>query len=133
MSSGDEPIFPIIATKILNGDGTPGKHDAGIGEIQPSEGKCRGSLRVIETDVDTINYHENSWLQHASRLAPRLPTSDGPQARHFAFLASGHRAAPVWNCAACDVGVAESVDAPDFDWSARGEIRGAEPLKFGES
>lgn len=29
--------------------------------------------------------------------------------------------------------VAKSVDAADFNWSARGEIRGAEPLKVGES
>ena len=29
--------------------------------------------------------------------------------------------------------VAKSVDAADFNWSARGETRGAEPLKVGES
>ena len=29
--------------------------------------------------------------------------------------------------------VAKSVDAADFNWSARGETRGAEPLKIGES
>ena len=28
--------------------------------------------------------------------------------------------------------VAKSVDATDFNWSAHGEIRGAEPLKVGE-
>ena len=28
--------------------------------------------------------------------------------------------------------VAKSVDAADFNWSARGEIRGVEPLKVGE-
>jgi hypothetical protein len=29
--------------------------------------------------------------------------------------------------------VAKSVDAADFYWSARGETRGVEPLKVGES
>jgi hypothetical protein len=29
--------------------------------------------------------------------------------------------------------VAKSVDAADFNWSARGETRGVEPLKVGES
>ena len=29
--------------------------------------------------------------------------------------------------------VAKSVDAADFNWSAHGETRGAEPLKVGES
>ena len=31
-----------------------------------------------------------------------------------------------------DVDVAKPVDAADFNWSAHGEIRGAEPLKVGE-
>ena len=30
-------------------------------------------------------------------------------------------------------GRGETVDAADFNWSARGETRGAEPLKVGES
>ncbi len=29
--------------------------------------------------------------------------------------------------------VAKSVDAADFNWSARAETRGVEPLNFGES
>jgi hypothetical protein len=31
-----------------------------------------------------------------------------------------------------NVDVAKPVDAADFNWSARGEIRGVEPLKVGE-
>lgn len=39
----------------------------------------------------------------------------------------------LWQEAATMCGRGETVDAADFDhWSARGEIRGVEPLKLGE-